>query len=272
VRALSRFALVPMLALAVLSGLALAGRRRLVVLGALALMMLESQNLPLGFARYEGPPPAARWLAGKDGAVLHLPLAVDDTQVMLDGLAHRLPLVNGDSGFIPRPFDRAMELLQGPLGEEQQRFLRAVGVRHVVAPAASPPVGLPEEASFPGESVFVLPAAGETASVVVAGEMVPTLWRQEGPLLDLEKTRRVGRVVFELSDEPWVSRPRVQASADGETWEPLDAAASLADATLSLYRDPRHARGEVRFPPCGARFLRLDPRLPARPGALEVGP
>jgi PA14 domain len=271
VRALSRFALVPMLALAVLSGLALSGRRRLVLVGALALMMLESQNLPLHFARYDGPPPAARWLAGKQGAVLYLPLAVDDTQVMLDGLAHRLPLVNGDSGFIPRPFDRAMELLQGPLGKEPQRFLRAVGVRHVVASAALVPVGLPLAASFPGESIFELPAEGETASVVAEGAMAPTLWTSAGPVLDLEGIRRLGRVVFELSDGAWVSHPRVEASVDGETWEPLDAMASLADATLSLYRDPRHARGEVRFPPLETRFLRLDPRLPARPGALEVG-
>ena len=269
VRALSRFALVPMLALAVLSGLALSGRRRFVLVGALALIMLESQNLPLGFSRYEGPPPAARWLAGKEGAVLYLPLAVDDTQVMLDGLVHRRPLVNGDSGFIPRPFDRAMELLQGPVGGEQQRFLRAVGVRHVVAAS---PVALPEVASFPGETVFELPTGGETASVVAAGEGVPTLWTRAGPVLDLERTRRVGQVVFQLSDEAWVPRPSVEASLDGETWDPLDAEASLADATLSLYRDPRHGRGEVRFPPRETRFLRLDPRLPARPGALEVGP
>jgi hypothetical protein len=272
VRALSRFALVPVLALSVLAGLALSGRRRLVLAGALVLMMLESENLPLGLARYDGPPPAARWLAGKEGAVLQLPLAVDDTQVMLDGLAHRRPLVNGDSGFIPRPFDRAMELLQGAVGEEQVRFLRAVGVRHVVAPATWTLSGLQEVASFPGEGVFALPAAGETASVVVAGEMVPTLWTPEGPIVDLERTRRVGRVVFELSDEPWVSRPRLDASVDGRKWEPVDAAASLADATLSLYRDPTNARGEIRFPPCETRFLRLDPRLPARPGGLEVGP
>jgi hypothetical protein len=46
---------------------------------------------------------------------------------MLDGLAHRRPLVNGDSGFIPRPYDRAMELLEHGPDAEAQRFLRAVG-------------------------------------------------------------------------------------------------------------------------------------------------
>ena len=134
VRALARFALVPTLALAVLAGLALSGRRRIVGLAALVLMMAESANLPLRLERYDGPSPAARWLAGKDGAVLVLPLAENDTLAMLDGLAHGRPLVNGDSGFIPRPFDRAMELLERGVGDEGLRFLRAVGVRHVVAP------------------------------------------------------------------------------------------------------------------------------------------
>ena len=48
--------------------------------------------------------------------------------------------MNGDSGFIPRPFDRAMELLEHGLDEEALRFLRAVGVRHVVAPGGGGPL------------------------------------------------------------------------------------------------------------------------------------
>ena len=89
--------------------------------------------------------------------------------------------------------------------------------------------------------------------------------------MTLPEPRRIGRVAFELSDAPWVARPAVEASKDGVTWDPVDATASLADATLSLYRDPRHARGEVRFTPREVLYLRFDPRLPARDGALEVG-
>jgi len=268
VRALSRFALVPVLALSVLAGLGLAGRRRLAVVGALALMMAESVNLPLRVEGYAGPPASARWLAGKDGAVAHLPLGVDDTRVMLDGLAHRRPLLNGDSGFMPRPYDRAMELLEGPVDAEALRFLRAVDVRHVVAAG---PIGLPEVVAFEGESVFAVPP-GMAALVVAPEEPVATWWTGDGLQLELAAPRRVDRVVFELSDAPWVANPRVEASLDGVEWEPLEARASLADATLSLYRDPRHARGEVRFAPREVRLLRLDPRLPARKGALEIGP
>jgi len=272
VRALARFALVPTLALSVLAGLALAGRRRLVVLVALALMMLESANLPLRLERYDGPGEASRWLAGKPGAVLMLPLAENDTLAMLDGLAHGRPLVNGDSGFIPRAFDRAMELFEHGLDDENLRFLRAVDVRHAVVPAsgASPPAGVREAARFAHEAVVEI-GDGPRASVVAAGEAVPTRFASRGILLGLPEPRPIGRIAFELSDDPWIARPRVEASLDGERWETLDAAASLADATLSLYRDPRRARGEIRFPPVRVRLFRVEARLPARAGLLEVG-
>ena len=272
VRALARFALVPTLALSVLAGLALAGRRRLVVAAALACMMLESANLPLRLERYDGPGEAARWLAGKPGAVLVLPLAENDTLAMLEGLAHQRPLVNGDSGFIPRAFDRAMELFEHGLDDQGLRFLRAVDVRHAVLPvsAGALPAGVWEAARFERELVAEI-GGGPSASVVAAGDPAPTRFGPGGIQLALPEPRRVGRIAFELSDEPWLARPRVEASLDGERWQTLDAAASLADATLSLYGDPRRARGEIRFAPVEARLLRIEARLPARAGLLEVG-
>jgi hypothetical protein len=281
VRALSRFALVPTLALSVFAGLALSGRRRLVVLLAIALAMVESENLPLRLARYDGPSEASRWLAGKEGAVLVLPLGEDDTRVMLDSLAHDRPLVNGDSGFVPRPFDRALELFAYGLSPEGLRFLRATGVRHVVAPARAAfpgfepaerwPEGVREVARLSAERVAEV-EAGERASVVEPGEPAPTRFTPEGLVVVFPEPRTVGRVSFEASDAEWVAAPQVEASIDGVSWEAVEARSSLADATLSLYRDPRHGRGEVRFAPRSVRLLRLDPRLPARGGTLEVGP
>jgi len=272
VRALARFALVPTLALSVLAGLALSGRRRLVVWLALAAMMLESANLPLRLERYDGPSAAARWLAGKPGAVLVLPLAENDTRVMLDGLVHERPLVNGDSGFIPRPFDRAMELFEHGLDAEGLRFLRAVDVQQVVVPAATAglPAGVNEAARFETELVLDIDA-GARARAVAAAEPVATRFTAAGIELELGEPRRAGRIAFELSDAAWLAEPRLEASLDGERFEPVAARASLADATLSLYRDPRHARGEIRFTPLTARRFRIDARLPARAGALEVG-
>jgi hypothetical protein len=236
-------------------------------------MMVESQNLPLRLERYAGPSPASRWLAGREGAVVVLPLAENDTLAMLDGLAHGRPLVNGDSGFIPRPFDRAMELFEHGLDAEALRFSRAVGVRHVVervGASGSPAAGAAEVASFPGERVFEI-EEGPAASPVSAGEPVATRWTPFGLVLMLAEPRVIGRVVFELSDAPWLARPSVEVSLDGTTWEPVAATASLADATLSLYHDPRHARGELRFARLPVRLLRIAAQLPARSGALEVG-
>jgi hypothetical protein len=266
VRVLSRFALIPALALSVLAGLALSHRRRLAVVLALAATMAESGNAPLRLERYDGPSPAARWLAGKPGAVVHLPVSDDNTWFMLDGLVHLRPLVNGNSAFMPRPFDRALEMLGGPrLDEEGLRFLRAVGVRHVVAAEAP---DLKTAADFGRERVFEVPP-GPAAAVVGPGEPMPTRWSAAGALVDLGEPRRLSGLAFELGDGPWADRPRVLSSCDGEEWDEVAATASLADATLALYRDPRHGRGALRFAPREARFLRFGREVPARSGAIE---
>jgi hypothetical protein len=249
VRALSRFSLVPVLALSVLAAFALARRPRLAA-AALALFALESSNAPMRYAPAPRPPAAALALAGRGGAAVVLPLGEDDTRVMLDGLAHLRPLVNGDSGFMPRPYSRAMELLQPPLDEEAWRFLRAVDVRDVVWGGRADAVPAGERA--------VIPAPGALGG--------PTSWSRDGIVVDLGALREVRRVVFVMGDTPWVASPRVEASLDGRTWTPVPGAtARLGDAVLALYADPRGGRGEVRFAPYRARWLRLDPALPARP-------
>jgi hypothetical protein len=265
VRALSRFSLVPVLALCVLAGFALAGRWRLSLV-ALLLFLVESANIPIRYAPAPQASAVARWLAGKEGAVADLPLGERDTEVMLDGVAHFRPLVNGDSGFMPRPYTRAMELLEPPPGEEAARFLRAVGVRHVVTRADTP---WPEVARFGEERIVEVPA-GEAARVVAGGAPYPTVWTRDAIVVDTGISSVLAGVTFEASEAPWIAEPRVEISADGVSWAPLAATASLADATLSLTRDPPHGRGAVRFPPTAGRYLRLDPRLPARPGALHV--
>jgi hypothetical protein len=187
---------------------------------------------------------------------------------MLDGVAHFRTLVNGDSGFVPQPYTRTMELLQEPLGNDALRLLRAVDVRDVVARRDE---ALPLAVRFGEDRIYGVPP-GDAAAVVLPGRPAPTLWSGEGILVDLGEVRPVERVVFEVSDADWIARPRVSVSVDKQAWTPVEATASLADATLSLMRDPRHGLGEVRFAPQPARYLRLDPRLPARSGALEVSP
>jgi hypothetical protein len=191
---------------------------------------------------------------------------------MLDGLAHGRPLVNGDSGFIPRAFDRAMELFEHGLGAEGLRFLRAVDVRDVVLPAGAdaPADGVREAQRLELERVLEV-ADGPRAAVVAPATPVATRFGRDAITLELPEARRVGRIAFALDDRAWLERPSVLATADGASWEPLDAVASLADATLSLYADPRNGHGEIRFEPRSARAFRIDARLPARLAPLEVG-
>lgn len=267
IRALGRFSVVPALGLSVLAGFALAGRWR-VALAALALFVVESRSFPIGYGAYGPPAATAQWLAWRPGAVAYLPLGTRDTEVMLDAIAHFRPLLNGDSGFVPRPYDRERELLAGPLSEDALRFLRAVGVRQVVTTDVR---DLPLATRIGDDRVYEIPP-GESAHVVSPGDAGPTRWTGDGPVVDLGRPRTVGRVVFELADSPWVERPEVRLSVDGAAWHVVEAHASLADATLSLTKDPRGGLGEIRFPPEPVRSIRLDPRLPARRGILQVGP
>jgi hypothetical protein len=267
IRVLNRFSLVPVLALSVLSGLAVAGRRFARPV-ALVLGLVEASYLPLGFGSYSPPGAAARFLAGRPGAVLWLPLGEDDSAVMLEGLAHFRPLVNGDSGFVPLSYRREKELFEDGVGPEGARFLRAVGVTDIVARRD---YGLPVRGHFAEDLVLSLPA-GDEARVVEEGLPGPTLWGPGGATLDLGAPRDVGRVSFELGDGAWKARPTLSVSLDGVSWTRVAGEASLADAVLSLTRDPRGARGEVRFGPVRARFVRLDPALPVSPGLLGWGP
>lgn len=265
VRALSRFSLVPVLALSVLGGLAFAGRRALAA-GALALFLLECSNVPIRYARYDGPTEAARWLAGREGAVAYLPLGENDTQAMLDGIAHWRPLVNGDSGFIPRPYDRAMELLGGEVTPSALRFLRAVGVRHLVTRTDQP---LPQAARFGEERIYDVPA-GDSARTVAIGAPVAVLVGRDGVTLDLGRAALARRIVFEPDDRSWIEHPTIFASDDGARWTAVEATADLADATLSLMRDPRHGLADIRFAPTVARYLRFSTAVPAAPRSLTI--
>jgi hypothetical protein len=195
-----------------------------------------------------------------------LPAGEDDTRAMLDGVAHWRPLVNGDSGFVPRPYTRALELLHEGDAREAARLLAALGVTHAVAREERP---WPVLADFGGVRIHAVPAEPPPPPRPSAPLPVAAVWRA-GATLDLGAAAAVEAVTFEIDERPWVRAPRVEASLDGSAWTRLEARASLLEATLSLYRDPRHGRGEVRFARTVARYLRLDPDLPARALGLAV--
>ena len=194
---------------------------------------------------------------------------------MLDGLAHGRPLVNGDSGFIPRPFDRAMELFE----HGRRRREPALPARGGRAPRGGARArgrawrrGRAGGGALRAASACSRSTAGAAASVVAAGRAVGhALVASGGIVLSAAgaahdrpgRLRAVGRAVGRAPARRGVARRRSAGSRS-------TPAASLADATLSLYRDPRHARGEIRFPPVRARLLRVD-SAPARSGGTPRG-
>jgi hypothetical protein len=105
---------------------------------------------------------------------------------------------------------------------------------------------------------------GDEARVILPGAPLVARATPQGTIVDLIRERRIDRLVFSLEHDPWITAPRLAHSLDGEAWTEIDASASLADATLSLYRRPRQGYGEIRFSAVFARFLRVDALLPVR--------
>lgn len=261
-RLLGRFSIIPMMCLAVLTGLALSGRRRALMAAAFVFFLVESTFVPLRFGRYQGPSPLARRLARDEGPLAFLPLAQRDTWAMLDSIEHFRPLMNGLSGFVPHPYERATLLLGEAPDREGLRLLRALGVRHVVT---QKDCDLPLVARFDRARIYEV-TSGETARVVLPGAPLVSRQARGGTLIDLGEVRGIERLVFELDWSAWIPEPLVAYSTGAEEWSEVAGRVNLADATLSLYRDPRHGCGEIRFDPVRARYLRIDSRLPVRAG------
>jgi hypothetical protein len=252
----------------VLAGLALAGRKRLAVV-LLGLGLIEAASVPIRFETYAHPGETARWLAGRTGAVLDWPLGERETRAMLEGLAHFRPLLNGYSGYTPRHYRWLEQLLDDPASPEALRYLRAVGVEHVVA---RQDLALPLAARFGEERVHAVPE-GEAAREPTNGQPESAHWHEGGVVtVDLGAPRPVGRLVVPIGEQPWSAPSRLEVSLDGRAFEAVgDASFSLADATLSVARRPLDARAELRFRCRLARFIRLVGG-PLRPGPLEVDP
>jgi len=146
IRAPSRFMVLVVLGLAVLSAIGLdrlraaapASRRRAVAVGAAALLLIESVGAPLPTVPFRVDPPAVhRWLDGqaKPFAVAEVPVypvARSQTVFMLHATAHWQRTVHGYSGGQPRLHDGLYDVLRGFPDRESLARLAAVGVDYVV--------------------------------------------------------------------------------------------------------------------------------------------
>lgn len=143
-RALTRFGLLPLFTLTVLSGFAISWlvekmhrrrTRRLVVWGIALFFVAESATLPNDFHPYpDQPPEVYRWLAeAKPGPVVELPFKVIDTRYMFWARHHGFrSTLNGDSGFIPMSHQWMKIALQRFPSSDSIALLRSLDVKYVV--------------------------------------------------------------------------------------------------------------------------------------------
>ena len=157
IRAVARFALLPLLATGVLAAFGLAslrarwrqdGRGRLaqaVGLAAVALVNLENARAPMTFVEFDGIPPIYATLAGEpDAVVAELPFP-EPARVAANGPAvhastrHWRPLLNGYSGYTPASYVAHYLAFQAFPDPSAIDALRAAGVTHIVVDVARVP-------------------------------------------------------------------------------------------------------------------------------------
>jgi hypothetical protein len=144
-RALTRFALMPLVSLSVLAGFALSwlleGRGRLRnrrwAAAAIAIFFVaESTALPYSFTTFrDQPPDVYRWLAAEaePGPIVELPFLVLDTRYMFWARHHGFrATLNGDSGFVPPSHQWLKILFLRFPSTDSVALLQSVGVRYVV--------------------------------------------------------------------------------------------------------------------------------------------
>jgi hypothetical protein len=143
-RALTRFGLLPLLSLSVLSAAALAwllesphasSRPKLVSFAIAVFFAVESTSIPYRLERWtDQPPEVYRWLArAKPGPIVELPFKVIDTQYMFWARHHGFrPMLNGDSGFVPMSHQWIKNAFARFPSHDAIALLRRLKVRYVV--------------------------------------------------------------------------------------------------------------------------------------------
>jgi hypothetical protein len=149
VRVPSRFMILAVLGLAVLSGFGFeriigrlsVQRQRLWIVAASALLIIECAGIPLQLAPFRVElPPTDRWLAQqpKPLVIAEIPVGVRarfQTSYMLHSMAHWQKTIQGYSGFQAPVHDRLFEELKYFPDERSLTSLAEVGVTHVVVHA-----------------------------------------------------------------------------------------------------------------------------------------
>ena len=185
IRAVARFALLPLIATGVLAAFGLAAirtrlvaaeRRRLAqVLGiaAVVLVNVENTRVPMVFVRFDGVPAIYATLATIPGAVVaELPFP-EPGRVTVNARAvhastrHWRPLLNGYSGYTPRSYVEHYLAFESFPAPAAIAALRRAGVTHIVVDVEQVPGAIAELGRAPG--VRLLAADARRRIYVIAG-------------------------------------------------------------------------------------------------------
>src|SRR5262245_4760572 len=131
---LALLAAIPLVALGAARVAAFPNRPALTAIALIGLFLAELGVKPLPVIAVPPPSPVHRWLAAqRPGAVMELPLeATDDSLWQYSSTVHWLPMVNGRSGFWPRPQGELQIALGGLPGAAARRTAAALGVAAIV--------------------------------------------------------------------------------------------------------------------------------------------
>ena len=278
-RVAARFTMLAVLCLSTAAGLALARlttawpRRRfafLVVILAGLIGDVWMQPMPLGV-----PPGRLELPNVRGAAVLELP--ADDARVniaaMYRAISHRLPVINGYSGYTPPHYEilglsahrddpsAILELARGrPLIlVVSDRYDRNGHLRRYVE--ALP--GIERHGGGSGGVRYVLPPRPR-ATAPPTGAPWPFTARpllRQHVVLDLESPRVVRSVEFPLRKNylHLGERMAIEASSDGVQWTTVWEDWTAGPALVAALEDPKEVTVKLTIPDVSARYLRIHP-------------
>ena len=230
-RALTRFSLLPLLSLSVLSAYGLAwllegfGRRKTVFGAILIFFVVESTALPYRFEPHrDAPPEVYRWLRDAEpGPIVELPFKVVDTRYMFWARHHNFrPMLNGDSGFIPMSHQWLKVALGRFPSPDAIAALRHLEVRYVVLHlgAFRKPALLRLLSGIAAQRGTLLPVRDFGADIVL--EVLP----------DPARSKPSGEALPALESVP--ASGSIDALFDHVTTEPFEANEMILDLEVEL--------------------------------------
>jgi hypothetical protein len=291
-RALTRFGLLPLLSMSVLSAAAVAwlfqargglARPKLITLALAVLFAAESTAIPYPLERWtDEPPEVYSWLAqAKPGPIVELPFKVIDTQYMFWARHHGFrPMLNGDSGFVPMSHQWMKSAFARFPSPDAIALLRRLNVRYVVLHLGAFREGgllrllgemdrhrhdLIPARDFGRDLVFeVVPGVTEALT-----RELPTVVRlpATGPdvAIDLPAGTALGGLRLHYGPSPQVPVAHVEIFRESESGpETLWATPSDWPAVTEL------VSGLLETPLDGTQTIVVDPPIPSLTGPLQL--